>query len=62
MKKYNRKTSLWSWKIWKWPVIVNLIATIGIAVALLGDYWLDGLSWVCLGSTVIYMIYAYQKK
>lgn len=45
--------------VWRWPLLINTIALIGIIAALVGHGWFDILSWLCLGSSVAVIIYAY---
>jgi len=51
--------SLSSRYVWRWPLLINTIALIGIIAALVGHGWFDMLSWLCLGSSVALIIYAY---
>ena len=41
------------WCLWRWPLLIGVISAIGLASALLGDGWLDAMSWIGLGVPVI---------
>lgn len=56
--KLPRKSAS-TWNIFRWPVCVGIVSLVGLIAALLGDGWLDLLSWCCLGGTVLIMIYTY---
>ncbi len=45
--------------VWRWPLLINTIALVGIIAALIGHGWLDILSWLCLGASVAVIFYAY---
>ena len=51
--------SLLSRHVWRGPLLINTIALVGIIAALVGHGWLDILSWLCLGTSVALIIYAY---
>lgn len=53
----NKRQS--SWRIFRWPIIINIISLFGLIIALVGSGWLDLLSWLCLGGTVILVVQAY---
>jgi hypothetical protein len=53
------KKPLLSRYVWRWPLLINIMALIGIIAALVGHYWLDMLSWFCLGTSVALIFYAY---
>ncbi|WP_369856100.1 hypothetical protein [Candidatus Thalassolituus haligoni] len=37
------------WEIYRWPLLVNMMALAGIFAALIGNGWWDGFSWLTLG-------------
>jgi len=39
--------------LWTWPVVYAAASATGLLAALLGDGWLDALSWVALGAPVV---------
>ncbi len=45
------------WQIFRWPLLVNLIALTGVISALLGNGGADLLSWLCLGSSAGLIIF-----
>ncbi len=49
------------WQIYRWPLLVNLLALVGIVAALIGNGVYDFLSWLCLGTTVGLMIKAAKQ-
>ena len=53
------KKPLLSRYVWRWPLLINIMALIGIIAALVGHDWLDILSWFCLGTSVALIVYAY---
>ena len=61
MKRSVRTSSQSNWQIYRWPLLVNAIGLVGLGAALLGDHWLDYLSWLCLGGTVLLMAMAYRR-
>lgn len=40
------------WRIWKWPVALNVIAILGLIAPLVGDGVWDAFSWGALGLVV----------
>ena len=53
------RSTLSARQIFFWPLVVNGICLSGLVSALIGDGWLDLLSWVCLGESVALIVYAY---
>lgn len=51
-----------TWEIFFWPLVLNIIGLLGLIAALLGDGWLDLLSWLCLGAAVVLILYSYYKN
>lgn len=47
------------WHIFFWPCVINVIALIGLISALIGNDMYDLTSWICLGGSVVFMVYAY---
>ncbi len=47
------------WRIFRWPLIMALASAVGLVAALVGDGWLDLLSWLALGLTLVVMIMAW---
>jgi hypothetical protein len=48
--------------IFKWPLLVGVLSTVGLLSALLGDGIWDGLSWVALAIPVLlYGIFARRR-
>lgn len=39
--------------VWGWPVLYGAASAAGLLAALLGDGWLDVVSWVALGASLI---------
>lgn len=52
----NKKSS---GNVWRWPLVINTIVLIGVIGALVGDDWFDIVSWLCLGSSITLIVYAY---
>ena len=48
--------------VWTWPLLVGLGSTIGLLTALLGDGWLDALSWLLLGVPVAISVFAWTRR
>jgi hypothetical protein len=49
--------------IFRWPVVIGVLSTLGLLSALLGDGIWDGLSWVALGIPVLlYGIFAQRGR
>ena len=45
------------------PLVVAAISSVGLVSALVGDGWLDGISWAALGVPVaLYALFMVQKK
>jgi len=61
MSIFTQKPSQSIWQIYRWPVLVNGIGLLGLLAALIGNGWMDVLSWLCLGGIVVLMIYAYSN-
>ena len=59
MTRQPGRPALSTRQIFFWPLIVNGICLLGLVAALIGDGWLDLLSWVCLGGSVALIVYAY---
>ena len=53
------KKPLLSRYVWRWPLLINTVALIGIIAALIGHDGIDILSWFCLGTSVALIVYAY---
>lgn len=39
--------------MWRWPVVIGVVSLVGLLSALMGDGWLDALSWVLLAVPVV---------
>jgi uncharacterized membrane protein YjjP (DUF1212 family) len=48
----NKKTQQ-RWHMWRWPLLVGIASAAGLVSALLGDGWLDAMSWMGLGAPII---------
>lgn len=46
------------WQIYRGPLLINLLALVGILAALIGNGVYDFRSWLCLGVTVGLMVVA----
>lgn len=49
------------WQIYRGPLLINLLALVGITSALIGNGVYDLLSWLCLGTTVGLMTKAVKQ-
>lgn len=49
-------------QIFKWPIVMGILTTIGLIVALLEDGWLEDVSLIAFSIPVIVMIYIYYFK
>ncbi len=58
MTRKSHKTSQSAWRIYFWPLVINCVCLLGLVSALIGNGWLDLLSWACLGGSVALLIYA----
>lgn len=47
------KTSLSPWQIWRMPVVLAIVSSIGLIAALLGDGMWDGVSWIALATPLV---------
>lgn len=47
------------WQIFRWPLLLAAITAVGLGAALVGDGWLDALSWLALGAIVAVMAIAW---
>lgn len=57
----NRKTKPQStWQVFRWPLLMALANAIGLVAALVGDGWLDVMSWVTLGLTLVVIAAAWR--
>ena len=59
MSRQTYSVSPPSWQIYRWPLLINGISFLGLVSALIGNGWLDVLSWLCLGGSVVLMVCAY---
>lgn len=50
MVQLRRRKTLW--QIFRWPVVIAILSTVGLLSALLGDGIWDGLSWIMLAIPV----------
>lgn len=41
-----------SWRVWRWPVALNVITIVGLIAPLIGDGYWDVVSWVVFGLLV----------
>ena len=48
------------WQIFRWPLLMAVANAVGLVAALVGDGWLDLVSWLTLGLTVVVMIAAWR--
>lgn len=48
-----------AWQVYRWPLILAFVSVIGLAAALIGNGWLDLLSWLALGATLVVVIWAW---
>jgi hypothetical protein len=49
--------------IFRWPVVIGVLSTVGLLSALLGDGIWDGLSWVVLAiPVVLYGVFARRGR
>ncbi|HAC58027.1 hypothetical protein [Parvibaculum sp.] len=44
------------------PAVLAIISLVGLIAALVGDGWLDFLSWVTLGVPIAVMFWAYGRR
>ncbi len=52
-----RKITQSTQRIYLWPLLINCICLLGLISALIGNGWLDLLSWLCLGGVVAFTVY-----
>ena len=50
-----------AWQIWKWPLILNLLALVGLFAALVSDGWGDPISWLTLGIPTLVAVLPLMK-
>ncbi|MBS0530893.1 MAG: hypothetical protein JSS22_16100 [Proteobacteria bacterium] len=49
--------------IFRWPVVIGVLSTVGLLSALLGDGIWDGLSWLALAIPVLlYGVFARRRR
>lgn len=48
------------WETFRWPLLMALANMVGLVAALVGDGWLDVVSWVTLGLTLVVMVAAWR--
>lgn len=51
-----------AWRIFRWPLVLALVSIIGLTAALIGDGWLDLVSWLALGLTLVVMVIAWWGR
>lgn len=61
MKKRNKQSQSLR-AIFAWPTAIFLLGIVGLVVALTGDGWRDGLSWLGLASPVTALVWARQAQ
>ncbi|MDF1686710.1 MAG: hypothetical protein ACJAXQ_001216 [Parvibaculaceae bacterium] len=49
------------WQIFRWPLVLGIANLIGLGCALVGNGWLDALSWACLGGAAILCAVLYVR-
>jgi hypothetical protein len=48
-------------QIYRWPLLLAIASSIGLAAALVGDGFYDAVSWACLGGVVLVVVVAYYR-
>lgn len=48
------------WSIWLWPIILGGLSLLGLVAGLLGDGWLDLISWASLGLLAVVCAYTFK--
>jgi hypothetical protein len=48
------------WHIWRWPLVFGLLSSLGLLAGLLGDGWLDLVSWLSLGLVAVVCCLAFK--
>lgn len=48
----SRGHSRSAWQIFRWPLLISIVSSVGLLSALLGDGWADVLSWLALGGVL----------
>ena len=48
--------------LWTWPVVYGTASAVGLAAALLGDGWLDVVSWLTLAAPLAGITYAIRPS
>lgn len=61
MKQQSNNSTLSTWFIFRWPIVINSICLVGLISALIGNGWLDIMSWVFLSTSITLMLFAYIK-
>ncbi len=48
--------------VWTWPLLIGVGSSVGLVTALVGDGWLDALSWLLLAVPVVISFRAWMKR
>lgn len=51
-----------SWRIFRWPLVLGILSLVGLIAALVGDQAWDVLSWICLGSLPVLLLYYLLRR
>lgn len=49
------------WQIFRWPLALGVANIAGLGCALVGNGWLDVLSWACLGGAAVLCAFLYVR-
>lgn len=50
------------WAIFRVPLVLALLTAVGLCAALLGDGWLDLLSWITLSVPPLVILWAIRRR
>lgn len=60
MKRSSKVLS--GWQIFRWPLMLGAANIVGLGCALVGNGWLDVLSWACLGGAAALCVALYVRS
>lgn len=58
----RKKHSLSLRAIFAWPAAIFLLGIVGLVIALTGDGWRDGLSWLGLAAPIAALVWAMRTR
>jgi hypothetical protein len=49
------------WSVFRGPIVLALLSAVGLGAALVGDGWLDVLSWITLSVPLLVILWAFRR-